>query len=164
MENRWGKNGNSERDYFVRWKWRWSCSVMSDSVIPRTATYQNPLESTGFSRQNLWSGLLFPSPGALPDPGIEPRSPALQVDPLSSEPPGEAAADFIFLGSKISADSAWSHKIKRHLFPGIKAMTNLGSLLKGRDITSPTKILRVKAMVFPVVMYGWIWELDHKEG
>ena len=60
----------------------------------------------------------------------------------------------IFLGSKITADGDCSHKIKRHLFLGRKAMTNLDSILKRRDITSPKKVHLVKAMVFPVVMYG----------
>jgi len=63
-------------------------------------------------------------------------------------------ADFIFLGSKITADGDCSHEIKRHLLLGRKAMTNLHSILKSRDITLPTKIYLVKAMVFPVVMYG----------
>ena len=62
--------------------------------------------------------------------------------------------DFIVLGSKITADGDCSHKIKRRLLPGRKAMTNLGSILKSRDITLPTKVILVKAMVFPVVMYG----------
>ena len=62
--------------------------------------------------------------------------------------------DFIFLGSKITADSDCSHEIKRHLLIGRKAMTNLNSILKSRDITLPTKVRIVKAMVFPVVMYG----------
>ena len=62
--------------------------------------------------------------------------------------------DFIFLGSKISEDGDCSHEIKRHLLFGRKAMTNLDSILKSRDITLPTKVLLVKAMVFPVVMYG----------
>ena len=62
--------------------------------------------------------------------------------------------DFIFLGSKITADSDCSHEIKRHLFLGRKAMTNLDSILNGRDITLSTKVCLVKAMVFPVVMYG----------
>ena len=66
----------------------------------------------------------------------------------------EAVADFIFLGSKIIADSDCSHQIKRHLLPGKKAMTNLDSILKSRDITLLTKVCIVKAMVFPVVMYG----------
>ena len=66
----------------------------------------------------------------------------------------ETAADFIFLGSKITADGDCSHEIKRHLLLGRKAMTNLDSLLKSRDITLPTKVHLVKAMVFPVVMYG----------
>ena len=67
---------------------------------------------------------------------------------------GETVADFIFLGSKITADGDCSHKIKRHLLLGRKVMTNLESILKSRDITLPTKIHLVKAMVFPVVMYG----------
>ena len=68
----------------------------------------------------------------------------------------ETVRDFIFLGSKIPADGDCSHKIKRHLFLGRKAMSNLDSILKSRDITLPTKVRLVKAMVFPVVMYGWM--------
>ena len=63
-------------------------------------------------------------------------------------------ADFISLGSKITADGDCSHEIKRHLLLGRKVMTNLDSILKSRDITLPTKVRLVKAMVFPVVMYG----------
>ena len=66
----------------------------------------------------------------------------------------ETVRDFIFLGSKITADGDCSHEIKRCLLLGIKAMTNLDSILKSRDITLPTEIYIVKAMVFPVVMYG----------
>ena len=66
----------------------------------------------------------------------------------------EIVTDFIFLGSKITEDGGCSHKIKRHLLPGRKAMTNLDSILKSRDITLPTKVYLVKAIVFPVVMYG----------
>ena len=66
----------------------------------------------------------------------------------------ETVTDFIFLGSKITADSDCSHEIKRHLLLGRKAMTNLDSILKSRDITLPTKVHLVKAMIFPVVMYG----------
>ena len=66
----------------------------------------------------------------------------------------EAVVVFIFLGSKITADGDCSQEIKRHLLLGRKAMTNLDSLLKSRDITLPTKVHLVKAMVFPVVMYG----------
>ena len=65
----------------------------------------------------------------------------------------ETVSDFIFLGSKITADGDCSHEIKRRLVRGRKVMTNLDSILKSRDITLPTKVL-VKAMVFPVVMYG----------
>ena len=65
--------------------------------------------------------------------------------------------DFIFLGSKITADDEYSHKIKRYLLLGRKAMTNLDTILKSRDITLLTKVHLVKAMVFPVVMYGWTW-------
>jgi len=66
----------------------------------------------------------------------------------------ETIADFIFLGSKITADGDFSHEIKRHLLLGRKAMTNLNSILKSRDITLLTKVHLVRAMVFPVVMYG----------
>ena len=66
----------------------------------------------------------------------------------------EMVADFIFLGSKITADGDFSHEIKRHLLLGRKAMTNLDSILKSRDITLPTKVHLVKAMGFPLVMYG----------
>ena len=66
----------------------------------------------------------------------------------------ETVTDFIFLGSKITADGGCSHEIKRCLLLGRKAVTNLDSILKSRDITLPTKVHLVKAMVFPVVMYG----------
>ena len=66
----------------------------------------------------------------------------------------ETVSDFIFLNSKITADGDCSHEIKRHLLLGRKAMTNLDSILKSRDITLPTEVCLVKAMVFPVVMYG----------
>ena len=68
---------------------------------------------------------------------------------------GETVSDFIFWGSKITADGDCSHEIKRHLLLGRKVMTNLDSIFKSRDITLPTKVRLVKAMVFPVVMYGY---------
>ena len=71
----------------------------------------------------------------------------------------EGATDFIFLGSKITVDGDYSHEIKRCLLLGKKAMTNLDSVLKSRDIALPTKVCIVKAIVFPIVMYGcesWI--------
>ena len=67
---------------------------------------------------------------------------------------GETVPDFIFLGSKITADGDFSHEIKRYFLLGRKVMTNLDSMFKSRDITLPTKVCLVKAMVFPVVMYG----------
>ena len=67
---------------------------------------------------------------------------------------GETVSDFIFLGSKITADGDCSHEIRRRLLLGRKVMTNLDSILKSRDITLPTKVHLVKATVFPVVMYG----------
>ena len=73
--------------------------------------------------------------------------PSWQID-------GETVSDFIFLGSKITTDGDCSHEIKIHLFFGRKAMTNLDSIFKSRDIALPTKVHLVKAMVFPVVMYG----------
>ena len=75
----------------------------------------------------------------------------------------ETVTDFIFLGYKINADGECSHKIKRWLLLGRKAMTNLHSILKTRDITLPTKVCIVKVMVF-LVVYTRMWELDHKEG
>ena len=73
----------------------------------------------------------------------------------------KTARDFISLGSKITADGGCSHEIKRVLLLGRKYMTNLDSILKSRDITLPTRVCLVKAVVFPVVMYGC--ELDHKD-
>ena len=73
----------------------------------------------------------------------------------------ETVMDFIFSGSKITVDGDCNHEIKRHLLLGRKAMTNLDSILKNRDTTLITKVHIVKAMIFPVVMYGC--ELDHKE-
>ena len=67
---------------------------------------------------------------------------------------GETVSDFIFLGSRVTADGDCSHEIKRHLLLGRKVMTNLDSIFKSRDITLPTKVRLVKVMVFPVVMYG----------
>ena len=76
----------------------------------------------------------------------------------------ETVTDFIFLGSKITADSDCSHEIKRHLLLGRKAMISLDSILKSRDITLPTKVHIVKAMVFPVVMYGCVsWTIKKAE-
>ena len=75
--------------------------------------------------------------------------------PITSwEIDGETVSDFIFLGSKITTDGDCSHEIKRHLLLGKKVMTTLDSIFKSRDITLPTKVHVVKAMVFPVVMYG----------
>ena len=76
----------------------------------------------------------------------------------------ETVADFIFLGSKITADGDYSHEIKRRLLLGRKVMTNLDSILKSRDITLPTKVCLVKAVVFPVVMYGCeSWTINKAE-
>ena len=76
----------------------------------------------------------------------------------------ETVTDLIFLDSKITADGDCSHEIERHLLLGRKAMTNLHSILKSRDITLPTKVRRDKAMVFPVVMYGCeIWPIKKSE-
>ena len=86
-------------------------------VTPWSVARQAPL-SMGFSRQEYWSGLPFPSPGDLPDPGIEPRSPASEADALTCEPPGN------------------SHVIKRHLLLGRKTMTNIDCILKSRDLAN----------------------------
>ena len=149
----------------------------------------------GFSRQEYWSGLPFLSPGDLPDPGIEPGSPALQADSLSLSHQGSpeqilliqtvysyiqffciqiSYTQFLYInvllytvtnrwgnnvnserlyfwGSKLTSDGDCSHEIKRCLLLGRKAMTNLDSILKSRDITLLTKVHLLKAMVFPVV-------------
>ena len=91
----------------------------------------------------------------------------MSSDPITSwQIDGETVAtvsDFIFWGSKITADSDCSHQIKRHLLLGRKSMTNLDHILKSRDITLPTKVHLVKAMVFPIVLYGCeSW--DNKKG
>ena len=76
----------------------------------------------------------------------------------------ETVADFIFLGSRITTDGGCSHEIKRRLLLGRKVMTNLDSIFKSRDITLPTKVRLVKAMVFPVVMYGYeSWTIKKAE-
>ena len=76
----------------------------------------------------------------------------------------EIVADFVFLGSQITADGDCSHEIKRRLLLGREVMTNLDSILKSRDITLPTKVHLVKAMVFPVVMYGCeSWSIENAE-
>ena len=85
---------------------------------------------------------------------------AAQIDGETGEP----VTDFILLGSKITADGDSSHEIKRHLFLGRKVMTNLDGILKSRDITFPRRVHLVKAMVFPVVMYGCeSWTLKKAE-
>ena len=87
-----------------------------------------------------------------------PKTKIMASDPITSwEIDGETvetAADFILGGSKITADGDCSHETKRHLLLGRKVMTNLDSIFKSRDVTLPTKVCLVKAMVFPVVMYG----------
>ena len=76
----------------------------------------------------------------------------------------ETVADFIFWGSRITADGNCSHEIKRHLLLGRKVMTKVDSILKSRDVALPTKVHLIKAMVFPVVMYGWeSWTLKKPE-
>ena len=77
---------------------------------------------------------------------------------------GETVTEFIFLGAKITADGDCSHEIKRRLLLGRKVMTNLESIFKSKDITLPTKVCLVKAMVFPVAMYGWeSWTIKKAE-
>ena len=89
----------------------------------------------------------------------------MTAGPITSwEIDGETVSDFIFLGSKITSDGDCSHEIKRHLLLGRKGMTNLESILKSRDITLPTKACKVKAMVFPVVMYRFeSWTIKKAE-
>ena len=108
-----------------------------------------------------WSGSLATWPLALAPRLVKSDyavSEIMASSPITSweidEETVETVSDFIFGGSKITADGDVSHEIKRHLLLGRKVMTNLDSVLKSRDITLPTKVRLVKAMVFPVVMYG----------
>ena len=104
----------------------------------------------GFSRQEYWSGLPFPSP----------------VDHITSweidRETVETVSDCILGGSRITADGDCSHEIKRRLLLQRKVMTNLDSILKSRDITLPTKVRLVKALVFSS-SHVWMWELDDKQ-
>ena len=143
-------------------------------MTPWTVAFQAPLPM-GFSRQEYWSGLPFPSPGDLPAPGIEPRSPTLQVDSLLNELCGKktnvmasdsitpwqisgetmgGVTNFIFLGFKITADGDCSHEIKTFA-PWKKSYDIPRQLIKIRDITLPQQRYIIKAMVFPGVIYGY---------
>ena len=110
-------------------------------ATPEMTAHQAP-SSLGFSRQEHWSGLPFPSPSGPITPW--------KID----EETMETVRDVILGGSKMTADGDCSHEIKRRLLLGRKAMSNLDSIWKSRDMTFPTKVRPVKAMVFPVVMYG----------
>ena len=146
----------------------------------------------GFSRQEYWSGLAFSSPGHILNPGIEPTSPALAGSFFTAEPKGksplcrsifkktkmmasgpitswqidretmETVTDFIFLGSKITADGDCSHEIKRCLLLGKRAMTNLNSILKSRHYFA-NKGPSSQSYGFSS-SHVWLWELDYKEG
>ena len=107
----------------------------------------------GFSRQEYWSGLLFSFSNSYHS-NPNPNKPSHCGFDLHFPKTVETVSDFIFLGSKITADGDCSHEIKRHLLLGRKVMTNLDSTLKSRYITLPTKVRLVKAVVFPVVIYG----------
>ena len=144
-----------------------SHSVMSNSLQPHArllCPWDTPGKNTGVDHHTLL-------PDDLPDPRIEPASLTSLLDwqagSLLLVPPGkpitswqvdgetmETVIDFIILGSKITEDGDCSNKIKRCLLLGRKVMTNLDNILKSRDITLPTNVCLVKAMVFPVVMYG----------
>ena len=122
------------------------------------AAHQAP-PSLGFSRQEHWSGLPFPSPVHERSWHLVPSLHGKQIGKLGT------VTDFIFLGSKITADGDCSHEIKRHLLLRRKVMTNLDSISKSRDITLPKKVHLAKAMVLPVVMYGCeSWTIKKSEG
>ena len=130
------------------WKWKVKVKLVSRVRLlatPWTTGYQAP-PSMGFSRQKYWSGLSLPSPKIMASSPIT----SWQIDGETVE----TVADFILGSSKITADGDCSHEIKRHILLGRKVMNNLDNILKSRDITLPTNICLVKAMVFPVVMYG----------
>ena len=130
----------------------WLLSHVWLFAIPWTIACQVPL-SLGCSRQEYWSGLQFSTPGDLPDPVIQLVSCITCIS-------RRVLYHWCYLGisilggSKITADGDCSYEIKRCLFLGRKVMTNLDSILKSRGITLQTKVHLVKAVVFPVVMYG----------
>ena len=143
-----------------------SLSCVRLFVTPWTVAYHAP-PSMGFSRQEYWSGppfqeelksLLMKVKEGSEKVGLNlniQKTKIMASGPITSwQIDGETVADFIFGGSKITADDDCSHEIKRRLLLGRKVMTNLDSMLKNRDITLSTKFCLVKAMVFPVVMYG----------
>ena len=135
-----------------------NCSVMSSFfATPWTLTHQAPL-SIGVPRQEYWNGLPFPLQEIFP---IQGSNPSLLHWHMGSFPLSHLGSLFFLtpktfcMGvSKITVDGDYSHEIKRCLLLGRKVMTNLGSILKSRDITLPTKVHLVKAVVFSVVMYG----------
>ena len=118
-----------------------------DCSLPDTSVH-------GIFQQEYRSGLPFPSPGDLSDPGIEPAFPACVYIRTPCTRATENFFYLFFLGSKITADGDCSHEIKRHLLLERKGKTNLDSILKSRGITLSTKVCLVKAMVFPVAIYG----------
>ena len=103
-----------------------------------------------FSRYNIYSGRLLCQKHIVSENLASGPITSWQIDGETVE----TVADFIFLGSKITADGDCSHEVKRCLLLGRKVMTNLDSILKSRDITLPTQVCLVKVMIFPVVMYG----------
>ena len=117
--------------------------------------FHSPLS---LSSRGEWKSWLKAQHSENEDHGIRPITP-WEIDGETVE----TVSDFIFGGSKITAHGDCSHEIKRRLLLGRKVMTNPDSIFKSRDITLPTKVRLVKAMVFPVVMYGWMWELDSEE-
>ena len=130
---------------------------MHNSVHSQENIRQTPTE--GHSTKTTLYKILFKSVKVMSEKvGLKlniQKTKVMASSPITSwEIDGETVVDFIFLGSKITADGECSHEIKRRLLLRRKVMTNLDSILKSRDITLPTKVHLVKAMVFPVVMYG----------
>src|SRR5574337_69801 len=142
LANRWGNNGNSDRLYILDLQNHCRWWLQPDRKSTRlNSSHDSSSYAVFFMIRRPPRSTLFPYTTLF-------RS--WQIDGETME----IVTDFIFLTSKITADGGCSHEIKRHLFLGRKAMTNLDSILKSRDITLPTKVHLVKDMVFPVVMYG----------
>ena len=149
------------REEMPGWHRTWVSGGARTPALPAPPAGSSLLLSTGFPPQTAPASLVQGDGLKL---NIR-KTKITASSPITSwQIDGETVADFIFGGSQITADGDCSHEIKRHLLLGRKVMTSLDSILKGRDIALPTKVHLVKAMIFPVVMYGYqSWTIEKAE-